>query len=329
MSLESAFVLPRSAARRAGSRTTSWDVAAGLAPPRPDDDASDDESWFHPLSRDLHLRLPPRHAGLPGARAARVPAPHGVRLPLSRRRHRRWLATQAALVLAPAAQRRRPESPPQGAQGDPGHLRAGQPRRGGARLRRDRLRRHCHSCRGRPRDPPRRASARDARRPVRRGRHLRPVARVAGRPPVHVHPEDEPALQCGPRAVGPALLVALAVPEAAREERGELHRLVRGGAGARSPQPGLRRRRMRSHSSRGNSPDRRHPVLQLRRLGGEPDGVGGGAGRDAVDRAVAGEGEPGDGSRTAYRFGASSSTSGHHSAAAPATSPSPEELSCR
>ena len=70
-----------------------------------------------------------------------------------------------------------------------------------------------------PRDRGRPPAARDARRPVRRRRPVREMARAAGRCPLHVHAEAQPARQRGSRAARAALLVAVAVPQAPREER--------------------------------------------------------------------------------------------------------------
>ena len=130
------------------------------------------------------------HLGTPAARrrAARVPALHRVGLPVPRRRHHRRLAAEAPLVLAPAAQRRRAEGAAQGAQGHAGRLRARQPRRGRAALRRRRFRRHRHPPRGDARHARGLAPARHARRPLRRRGDLREVAGAAGRPALHGHP---------------------------------------------------------------------------------------------------------------------------------------------
>ncbi len=65
-----------------------------------------------------------------------------------------------------------------------------------------------------------------------------------------------------------------------------LHRRIRGRAGARGAHARLRRRRLRPHPSRGGPVDRRRAVLQLGRLGREPDRAGRGGRRHAVDRCA-------------------------------------------
>ena len=79
---------------------------------------------------------------VPGPSPARLPAVPRCRGDLSRRRYRRRLAVAIELVLAAAAQRRRPEAAAQGAQGCAPGLCARQSRRVPARLLRHPFRRH-------------------------------------------------------------------------------------------------------------------------------------------------------------------------------------------
>ncbi len=153
------------------------------------------------------------------------------------------------------AQRRRPEDPAQGAQGHARDLRARQPRRVRARLRRPRVRRHRGRPRGDARHGRRPTAARHARRPVRRRDPAREVARVPRRLAVHVRAGAEPLVQPRPRTARLRLLVAVAVPEAQGEERGQLHRRLRAGARRRSEATRLRRRRLRPHPQ-GRDPRR-------------------------------------------------------------------------
>src|SRR6266540_1934365 len=76
-----------------------------------------------PVSFDLDIRRAPRHARMQFSTSDGLSPLDRIGLSLPRRRHRRYLADAARLVLAPGSQRRRPEAAAQGAQGNARHLR--------------------------------------------------------------------------------------------------------------------------------------------------------------------------------------------------------------
>ena len=116
-------------------RCRSGATSAGEGPH--DDPSAIDQSF--PLDLDFRCSLgdPRMQSRIP----ARFPAPYRIRIPLPRGRHRRRLEAQEVLVLGPEPQRRYPKDPPQGAEGDEGHLRPRQSRRDAARLHRPPIRR--------------------------------------------------------------------------------------------------------------------------------------------------------------------------------------------
>ena len=101
--------------------------------------------------------------------------------------------------------------------------------------------------------------------------------------------ESQPLRSTRARArLGLAVLVAVAVPEAQGQERGELHHRVRAARRARGAAARARRRRLRPHPQGRDPRDRRHPLLQRRRLGRKPDR----AGRDADGQLASSSGRP-------------------------------------
>src|SRR6185436_6274102 len=96
----------------------------------------------------------------------------------------------------------------------------------------------------------------------------------------------EPPLQLAARAPRLAVLEPVALPEAARQARGELHLRLRKRAGARSAAARRRRRGVRAHPSCRAAHHRRHAVRQRRRLGREPDRAGRALRRPAADHRL-------------------------------------------
>ena len=88
-------------------------------------------------------------------------------------------------------------------------------------------------------------------------RHLR---RAAGGKSLH---------QLGAAQVRPAALVAIVVSEEQGQDRGSIHRQLRGRGRPGGAQARRRHRGLRAHPSRRNARHRRHSVLQRRRLGRE------------------------------------------------------------
>ncbi|AAQ58564.1 hypothetical protein CV_0890 [Chromobacterium violaceum ATCC 12472] len=241
-----------------------------------------------PTAQHLDFRRPSRHRRLPRRTPARLPARARLRIPVPGRRHRRRLAAEEVLVLETEPQRRGAEAAAQGAQGLPGDLHPRQPRRGGAPVLRAGLRRRRHPPRGRALHRRRQAPLGAARRRVRRRDPVREVAGLRRRQSVHDDPGAEPRLQLGAAPAGPALLVAVAIPEAQGEKRGQLHQPVRSHTRRRGASARFRRRGLRPHPQTGSADDRRHPVRQQRRLGGKPVGAGGAPGRTAGSAALDG-----------------------------------------
>src|SRR5882757_4058845 len=95
------------------------------------------------------------------------------------------------------------------------------------------------------------------------------MARPSRRQGLRLRNPDEPHRQRLPALVRRALLVVVAMGQAEGEERGELYRRVRADAGRRGAPPWRRRRDLRPHPHRHHPRRARHPLHELRRLGGE------------------------------------------------------------
>src|ERR1700680_3710804 len=170
--------------------------------------------WQAPLPHHLDFRPASGHCRLPSPAAARILTPHRVGISLSCRRYHRWLAAAAALVLATGAQRCRAEDSAQGAQGDQRHIHPRQPRRIRPTLPEAFVRRNRGAGRGRAYNrgwPP---PARTARRPFRRGRPVRPVARASRRRAAQLRLASEPMAERGSCAPWLSLLVARPIGKA-------------------------------------------------------------------------------------------------------------------
>ena len=234
----------------------------------------------------LDLRPAPGHAGLPGAAAARLPAPCRMRHAVPGGRHHRRLAAAPPVVLAAGAQRRGAEAAAHGAQGHEGDLRARQPRRVRAALRAAQLRRRRRGRRLDPRNRRRPQAVGDPRRPVRRRDPVRALAGPCRRLGLRTHAAPEPAPELAARAPGPAVLEPVALPEAEGQARGQLRRRLRAGGRARGAQAWRAGRRLRPHPPCRAARHRRHPVCQRRRLGREPDRAGRTCRRPAGDHRL-------------------------------------------
>src|SRR5882757_8400917 len=88
--------------------------------------------------------------------------------------------------------------------------------------------------------------------------------------------------QLGTAAVQPASLVAFVIPQGEGEEGGAIYRQLRGCGGAGGPQTRRRHSGLRSYPPCRDSRDRRHHLLQRRRLGRELHVAGRGHERTAA-----------------------------------------------
>ena len=252
----------------------------------------------------FHLRCPPRFQGMSRGVPARFPAARRMPAVLPRRRHHRPVEPDAQLLLAAGAQRRHSHDPRQGQARHARHLHPGQPRPpfrdhdglslGNVEIRREALH-----------------ETADGRRfLVMHGDEFDSIVRASpfleslGSTRLLRRAAPQPLRECGQAAARLSVLVRLRVPQAQGEERREVHRQFRTCPGGRSPAPRRRWRDLRAHPPCRNLRDRRHHLLQRRRLGGELhgarrglpgsteaaalDGNGRGAGRHAVDAAPRG-----------------------------------------
>ena len=110
---------------------------------------------------------------------------------------------------------------------------------------------------------------------LRRRDPVRQVAGPRGRHAVRVHPAAEPPPQPPARPPGPAVLVAVGLPQAQGQEGAELRDRLRAGRGPRGAPARPPGRGLRPHPPRRDARDRRRPLLQRRRLGGKPHRAGG------------------------------------------------------
>ena len=144
----------------------------------------------------------------------------------------------------------------------------------------------------------RQALPRHPRRYLRSRGAERALARPSRRQGLRFRDPDEPARQLLPPHVRRALLVAVAMGEAEGQERGQLYRRVRADAGRRGAASRRRRRDLRPHPLRHHPRRARHPLHELRRLGGKLHGAGRARGRPVRDHhldrsaAPAGAGVP-------------------------------------
>ena len=264
-----------------------------------------------PDARDLPHHLPlgpaPRHAGLPGRPRARLYPPQRRSAVGARWRHRRRVGLDPDVALAAVAQRRGPEAAARGAQGRRDGLRARQPRRRRAAVRRHHVRRHPRPARVGPRDRRRPPPAGAPRRRVRRRRAAGALAEQGWRPGLRGVAAHEHRRRRRARADGQAVLVAGGGAEGPDQEGAAVRGPVRGGRRGLGRPEGRGRRGVRAHPP-PRAPDdlgrqRDGALRQLRRLGRELHGprraLGRPPGDRAVDRRAAGarRRRPGDGRR--------------------------------
>ena len=240
-------------------------LRAGPATGAGDEHADSRPSESGTTSRYRAVFISDLHLGTPGCQAdgtAGVSQSQLQRLSLPGGRHRGRLAAASALVLAAGAQRCGAKAAAPCAQGLPRDLRAGQPRRVRARLRRSPVRRHRGRGGCRARDGRRAAAVGHPWRLFRRRHPVRQVAGLSGRQPVRVHAQAQPLPEPSARQVRLALLVVVGLPQAQGEEGGQLHRRLRDGGGARGASARPPGRGLRPYPPRRDARDRGHPVLQ-------------------------------------------------------------------
>ena len=148
------------------------------------------------------------------------------------------------------------------------------------------------------------------------------LARDPGRLGLHRRAARQHDVQLGPPQARPALLVAVGLPQAQGQERGPVHRQLRGRGRERSAPPRRRRRGVRPHPSRRDPHHRRRALLQRRRLGGELHGAGRGFRRPPAHRPL-GRGTCARASSTLPRLHAGAAGGGVDADCASPSSPTP------